>query len=98
MNTGSRSALAASSAVAAVLLVPILARSQGPLPEGPARDVMLRACTACHPLTRITENDLDADEWAFTLYDMIARGAPLHEEDLEAVRQYLIDNFAIESE
>ncbi len=76
--------------------MPILAWSQGPLPEGPGRDAMLRACTACHPLTRITENDLDADEWAFTLYDMIARGAPLHAEDLEAVRQYLIDNFAVE--
>lgn len=96
MNRGSRSAVAILVAVAVVLLVPILAWSQGPLPEGPARDAMLRACTACHPLTRITENDLDADEWAFTLYDMIARGAPLHEEDLEAVRQYLIDNFAVE--
>ena len=96
MKPGSSSAVSILLAVAALPLLPILAWSQGPLPEGPARDALLQACTACHPLTRITENDLDADEWAFTLYDMIARGAPLHEEDLEAVRQYLIDNFAIE--
>ncbi len=55
---------------------------------------MFLACVQCHPLTRITDGDLNAEEWEFTLYDMIARGAPIHEEDLELVRQYLIDNFA----
>ena len=96
MKAGSRSALAALSTVTAVLLVPVFAWSQAPFPEGRARDAVFQACTPCHPLTRISDNDLDADEWEFTLYDMIARGAPLHEEDLEAVRRYLIDNFAVE--
>ncbi|HEY5622390.1 MAG TPA: hypothetical protein VIV14_01430 [Gammaproteobacteria bacterium] len=96
MNRGSRSALAAFTAVAVILLAPVFAWSQAPFPEGRARDAVFQACTPCHPLTRITDNDLDADEWEFTLYDMIARGAPLHEEDMEAVRQYLIDNFAVE--
>ena len=94
MKAVSRSALAAATGFAAVVLGPVLAWSQAPFPDGPARDAVLRACTACHPVTRITDNDLDAAEWEFTLYDMIARGAPLHAEDLEAVRQYLIDNFA----
>lgn len=94
MKARSRSALAALLTVAALVLGPVFAWGQAPFPDGPARDAVVRACTACHPLTRITDNDLDADDWEFTLYDMIARGAPLHAEDLEAVRQYLIDNFA----
>jgi hypothetical protein len=39
---------------------------------------------------------LNAEEWELTLYDMIARGAPLHAEDLDIVRKYLIENFAID--
>ncbi len=59
---------------------------------------MLLVCSQCHSLTRITDANLNAEEWEFTLYDMIARGAPVHEVDLALVRQYLIDNFAIDEQ
>lgn len=98
MKTNSCWNLASALVATAALLIPILASSQAPFPEGRARDAVFLVCTQCHPLTRITDNDLNAAEWEFTLYDMIARGAPLHEEDLEAVRQYLIDNFAVDEQ
>ena len=68
--------------------------SENPFPEAEMRETVLLVCSQCHPLTRITEGDLTAEEWEFTLYDMIARGAPIHEEDIAFVREYLIDNFA----
>ncbi len=86
--------LARGLAVITVILCPISGWVQGPFPAGEARDTVILVCSQCHVLTRITDNDLNAEEWEFTLYDMIARGAPLHEADLESVRRYLIENFA----
>ena len=86
--------LALGLAVITAILWPIPGWVQGPFPEGDARDTVIMVCSQCHVLTRITDNDLNAEEWEFTLYDMIARGAPLHEADLESVRRYLIENFA----
>ena len=86
--------LAPGLAVIAVILCPNPGWGQGPFPEGEARDTVILVCSQCHVLTRITDSDLNAEEWEFTLYDMIARGAPLHETDLENVRRYLIENFA----
>jgi len=83
--------------VAAAFLMPFVGRSQNPFPEGQVRDTVVLVCSQCHPLTRIIEGDLTAAEWEFTLYDMIARGAAVHAEDLDLVRQYLIDNFAIDT-
>jgi len=77
-------------------LFPVFAFSQV-LPEGEGRDAMLTACTSCHGLDRITNphRKLNAEEWEFHLYDMIARGAPVYEKDIEPLRRYLIDNYAV---
>ena len=86
--------LAQGLAVISIILCPVPGWVQGPFPAGEARDTVIVVCSQCHVLTRITDNDLNAEEWEFTLYDMIARGAPLYESDLETVRRYLIENFA----
>jgi len=72
-----------------------LASAQG-FPDGEGRDAFLAACSACHALTRITDphRKLTAEEWEFHLYEMIARGAPVLEKDIEPIRRYLVDNFA----
>ncbi len=88
--------LAIGLAAATIFLCPIVGWVQGPFPAGQGRDTVVMVCSQCHPLTRITDSDLNAEGWEFTLYDMIARGAPLYEKDLDIVRQYLIDNFAID--
>jgi hypothetical protein len=82
----------------AVVLYPLLAWSQNPFPDGPARETVVLVCSQCHALTRLTDSSMSAADWEFVLYDMIARGAPVHEEQLERVRQYLIDNFAVDGQ
>lgn len=68
------------------------------LPEGEGRDALITACTICHGLGNITNphRKFNAEEWEFHLYDMISRGAPIYEKDVEMVKRYLIDNFAVE--
>jgi hypothetical protein len=38
---------------------------------------------------------LTAADWEFTLYDMISRGAPVRDDEIDALKMYLVDNFAI---
>ena len=86
--------LAIRLAVASIILCPIVGWVQGPFPAGQGRDSVVIVCSQCHPLTRISDSALNAEQWELTLYDMIARGAPLHKKDLDNVRRYLIENFA----
>ena len=83
---------------AIALLVPLPVFAQDPLPEGSGRDAMAVICSQCHPLTRIFDSDMDAAEWETLLYDMIARGAPVYERDIELLQTYLAENFARERE
>ena len=75
-----------------------LAWSQDPFPDGPEKDTLFLVCVQCHSPTRITNAQLTAADWEFILYDMIARGAPVHQEDIGDLKKYLIDNFAIEQQ
>ena len=93
MNTDKARILPHVLLLAVVCLIPFLAWSQNPFPEGEVRDTVLLVCSQCHPLTRIIDVNMTTEEWEFILYDMIARGAPVHAEDIERVRQYLVDNF-----
>jgi len=65
-------------------------------PDGEGRDAFLVACSACHALSHITDphRALTVQEWEFHLYEMISRGAPVYEKDIEPIRRYLIDNFS----
>ena len=60
--------------------------------------IAVQACTLCHGFNNITDphKELTAEEWEFYFYDMVSRGAPIYEEDLETVKQYLIDTFAVD--
>lgn len=79
----------------AVLLLPLTGQAQG-LPPGEGMDKVLTACTACHGLDNITNphKKLTAEEWEIYFYDMVARGAAIHPDELDVVKKYLIDNFA----
>jgi hypothetical protein len=86
--------------LAAAMFYSGLAWGQGlGLPEGKGRDTVMQVCTACHGLDHITNphKKLTAEEWEFYLYEMISRGAPLHKEDMNIVKNYLIDNFAVKN-
>ena len=78
-------------------VLPLAGQSLG-LPAGEGMEKILTACTACHGLDNITNSHkkLTAEEWETYLYDMVARGAAIHKDEIEVVRRYLVDNFAVE--
>jgi hypothetical protein len=92
--------IAGTTLLAAGLVSPhVQAQGQGQsLPEGAGRDKMLVACTACHGLENITNphKKLTAEEWEYYFYDMIARGANVQPGDMELVKNYLINSFAVD--
>ncbi len=74
-----------------------LTQSQEIFPAGQGRNTLFLVCVQCHSLSRVTEAKLTAANWEFTLYDMISRGAPVREEEMETLKKYLVENFAIET-
>ena len=72
--------------------------AQVSFPDAEGKETVLFACSQCHSLNRITRARLTADGWELIVYDMIARGAPVHREEVAALLQYLQDSFAVESE
>jgi len=77
--------------------MPVMGWAQG-LPEGEGRDILISGCTSCHGLDNITDpyKKLNAEEWGFYVYEMIARGAPVYEKDIDTLTQYLVKNFAVD--
>lgn len=78
------------------LVSPAASYAQQIFPEGDGRDAMFVACTQCHGLDRLTRVNLNAMEWENALYDMMARGAVVDIKDLENVRNYLVNNLAVD--
>jgi len=78
------------------IFMPVIGHAQG-LPAGEGMEKVLTACTACHGLDNITNSHkkLTAEEWEVYFYDMVARGAAIHENEMEVVKKYLIENFAV---
>jgi mono/diheme cytochrome c family protein len=83
----------AAITTAIIAMVP-KADSQEAFPDEPGRDTLLLACTQCHSLGKMVAADLTADDWQFIVYDMISRGAPVHQEDIADLTKYLQRNFA----
>lgn len=87
--------LAAAGALALLMLgAPREAGSQDAFPDAPGRDTLFLACTQCHSLGKMVAANMTTDDWQFLVYDMIARGAPVHQEDIADLTKYLQDNFA----
>ncbi|MDH3350257.1 MAG: hypothetical protein OEM60_06355 [Gammaproteobacteria bacterium] len=81
-----------------VLSWPPAASGQEAFPDAPGRDTLILACTQCHSMGKMISAELSADDWEFMVYDMIARGAPVHQEDIEDLTRYLQDNFATDKQ
>ena len=58
--------LAIRLAVASIILCPIVGWVQGPFPAGKGRDSVVIVCSQCHPLTRISDSALNAEQWELT--------------------------------
>jgi hypothetical protein len=85
---------AAALAAVAITVTGADALAQDSFPEAPGRDTLMLACSQCHSIGRMVQADLTANDWQFIVYDMIARGAPVHADDMAALTRYLQDNFA----
>jgi len=68
-------------------------KAQGPLPDGPGKEVLQEACTVCHAVSMITGTRRSPVDWGNTVDDMIGRGAPLMEGERALLLQYLAKNF-----
>jgi hypothetical protein len=71
--------------------------SSGTLPEGGAKDLILRECTSCHVLSKTTEARKTAEGWRGNVKDMIRLGAKLNAQEETNVVAYLTKHFAREA-
>jgi cytochrome c5 len=63
------------------------------LPNGPGKDIVLRACVKCHSLKITTSKRASEDEWATSVNNMVNRGAVLSDDEIDEVIDYLSKNF-----
>ena len=63
------------------------------LPAGTGVEAVRLACGRCHGTEKITRLKLDRPEWELIVYDMIGRGAPIYEEEMDGIINYLGANF-----
>lgn len=63
------------------------------LPDGPGKDVTVKACAPCHEARRAASVRLTRDGWAAVIDGMRKRGAPVSDEDFPVVLDYLSTHF-----
>ena len=68
-------------------------RSGEGLPDGPGKDVTVRACAPCHEARRAASVRLTRDGWAAVIDGMQKRGARISEQEFPVVLEYLATNF-----
>lgn len=64
------------------------------LPAGPMRDTTRVACLFCHDASIIIQQKLTREDWTRVVNKMVRWGAPLGEENLDAMISYLAQNLA----
>jgi cytochrome c5 len=63
------------------------------LPDDVGKDLVMKVCTVCHELTRITSKKRTKDEWSDTVDKMAARGAKASDEEFDTIVNYLAKYF-----
>ena len=63
------------------------------LPDGPGKDVTVRACGTCHEGRRAASVRLTREGWAAVIEDMQKRGARVSAEEFPVVLDYLSTHF-----
>ena len=82
--------------VAAALLVffAAAASAQDPLPDGPGMDILRTKCRNCHMPDRVTKvPGRPSDAWEKLVNTMIGRGAPVTEDEVPILIEYLATNW-----
>lgn len=63
------------------------------LPDGSGKLVILRSCSECHGLSKITTQNKDEAGWLASVKDMVRLGAQLRSDEVTVVAAYLAKNF-----
>jgi len=63
------------------------------LPDGPGKDVTVRACGTCHEGRRAASVRLTRDGWAAVIEDMQKRGSRVSEQEFPVILDYLTTHF-----
>jgi competence protein ComEA len=63
------------------------------LPDGPGKDVTVKACAPCHEARRAASVRLTRDGWAAVIDGMQKRGAKVSEEEFPVILDYLTTHF-----
>jgi competence protein ComEA len=100
MTSPFRSAVAAlvlSLAITAVVTAgqdpPTAPPSGEGMPDGPGKDITVRACGACHEPRRAASVRLTRDGWSNVIQSMVMRGAKISDEEFPLVLDYLATHF-----
>jgi competence protein ComEA len=64
-----------------------------PLPEGPGKEETQKLCAGCHELEKSFSLKQDRAGWQLTLDKMVAFGMKGTEKEVNAVLEYLVNNF-----
>ena len=83
--------LAAAGSTAGQTQQPVLS-GEG-LPEGPGKDVTVKACAPCHEARRAASVRLTRDGWAAVIDGMQKRGAKVSEQEFPVILDYLATHF-----
>ena len=86
-------AVVAPAAAPAPVVTPVAANSEQ-LPEGAGRQILNRACVACHGLTEVTKfrGFYARQQWRDIVLTMVDYGAPVSEKEVEVLTDYLTAN------
>jgi competence protein ComEA len=63
------------------------------LPDGPGKDVTVKACAPCHEARRAASVRLTREGWAAVIENMQKRGAKIPDEEFPIVLDYLSTHF-----
>jgi len=63
------------------------------LPEGKGKSIVGTVCQQCHGLEAITSSHRTLEEWKDVVNEMVSNGAPLQDDEIDTVAQYLAKNF-----
>jgi hypothetical protein len=88
--------LIAAAAAALLLGLAPSALAEDPndvLPDGPGKDVVVRACTGCHEAFQISEKPRTPIAWELVIGKMIDGGAELTPEEQDTVYAYVVKHF-----
>jgi hypothetical protein len=63
------------------------------LPDGPGKDVVVRACTGCHEAFQLSEKPRTPIAWELVIGKMMDGGAELTPEEQDTVYAYVVKHF-----